>query len=129
MPSPEAVPLESCSATLASRPLAPPRECCRRTAAGRADEATSALDSENEKLVQDALDRLMVGRTCVVIAHRLSTIQDADVICVVAGGKIAEQGTHQELCELGGVYKKLGKRQFGACCTLPGALRGGTPGY
>jgi len=77
------------------------------------DEATSALDSENEKLVQDALDRLMVGRTCVVIAHRLSTIQDADVICVVAGGKIAEQGTHQELCELGGVYKKLGKRQFG----------------
>jgi ABC-type multidrug transport system fused ATPase/permease subunit len=66
----------------------------------------------------------MVGRTCVVIAHRLSTIQDADVICVVAGGKIAEQGTHQELCELGGVYKKLGKRQFGACCTLPRALRG-----
>merc|ERR1712216_783570 len=77
------------------------------------DEATSALDSENEKLVQDALDRLMVGRTCVVIAHRLSTIQDADVICVVAGGKIVEQGTHAELVSLGGVYKKLGKRQFG----------------
>lgn len=77
------------------------------------DEATSALDSENEKLVQDALDRLMVGRTCVVIAHRLSTIQDADVICVVAGGKIVEQGTHEELVKVDGVYKKLGKRQFG----------------
>jgi ATP-binding cassette subfamily B protein len=76
------------------------------------DEATSALDSENEKLVQDALDRLMVGRTCVVIAHRLSTIQDADCISVVANGKIVEQGTHEQLVQLGGVYKKLGKRQF-----------------
>lgn len=63
--------------------------------------------------MQDALDRLMVGRTCVVIAHRLSTIQDADVICVVAGGKIVEQGTHEELVKVDGVYKKLGKRQFG----------------
>merc|ERR1711871_28937 len=77
------------------------------------DEATSALDSENEKLVQDALDRLMVGRTCVVIAHRLSTIQDADKICVVAGGRIVEEGTHDELVKANGTYTMLGKRQFG----------------
>eukprot|EP00296_Roombia_truncata_P007549 JP445990.1.p1 GENE.JP445990.1~~JP445990.1.p1 ORF type:complete len:729 (+),score=252.10 JP445990.1:139-2187(+) len=77
------------------------------------DEATSALDSKNEKVVQDALDRLMVGRTCIVIAHRLSTIQDADVIAVVVGGKIVESGTHEELLKKDGVYKKLGKRQFG----------------
>jgi len=77
------------------------------------DEATSALDSENEKLVQDALDRLMVGRTCVVIAHRLSTIQDADKICVVAGGRIVEEGTHEELVGANGTYTMLGKRQFG----------------
>jgi len=61
------------------------------------DEATSALDAESEKSVQEALDRVMVGRTTVVVAHRLSTIRNADVIAVVQGGKIVETGNHQEL--------------------------------
>eukprot|EP00283_Hemiselmis_rufescens_P009557 CAMPEP_0173433636 /NCGR_PEP_ID=MMETSP1357-20121228/11002_1 /TAXON_ID=77926 /ORGANISM="Hemiselmis rufescens, Strain PCC563" /LENGTH=761 /DNA_ID=CAMNT_0014398359 /DNA_START=56 /DNA_END=2339 /DNA_ORIENTATION=+ len=77
------------------------------------DEATSALDSENEKLVQEALDRLMVGRTSVVIAHRLSTIVDSDQIVVVQNGRIVERGTHDELIRMNGVYKRLGRRQFG----------------
>ncbi len=61
------------------------------------DEATSALDAESEKSVQEALDRVMVGRTTVVVAHRLSTIRNADVIAVVQGGKIVETGNHEEL--------------------------------
>mmetsp|Transcript_25887 Transcript_25887/g.63889 ORF Transcript_25887/g.63889 Transcript_25887/m.63889 type:complete len:717 (+) Transcript_25887:93-2243(+) len=77
------------------------------------DEATSALDSENEKLVQEALDRLMVGRTSVVIAHRLSTIVDSDQIVVIQNGRIVERGTHDELIRMNGVYKRLGRRQFG----------------
>ncbi len=77
------------------------------------DEATSALDSENEKLVQEALDRLMVGRTSVVVAHRLSTIVDSDQIIVVQNGRIVERGTHDELIRMNGVYKRLGRRQFG----------------
>jgi ABC-type methionine transport system ATPase subunit len=77
------------------------------------DEATSALDSENEKLVQEALDRLMVGRTSVVVAHRLSTIVDSDQIVVVQNGRIVERGTHDELIRMNGVYKRLGRRQFG----------------
>merc|ERR1712205_160749 len=76
------------------------------------DEATSALDSENEKLVQEALDRLMVGRTSIVIAHRLSTIVDSDQIIVVQNGRIVERGTHDELIRMNGVYKRLGRRQF-----------------
>ena len=76
------------------------------------DEATSALDSENEKLVQEALDRLMVGRTSIVIAHRLSTIVDSDQIIVVQNGRIVERGTHEELIRMNGVYKRLGRRQF-----------------
>ena len=71
------------------------------------DEATSALDTESEKLVQDALEKMMQNRTSVVIAHRLSTIQKADVIVVMEKGKIVEQGTHETLIANNGTYKKL----------------------
>lgn len=71
------------------------------------DEATSALDTESEKLVQDALNNLMKNRTSLIIAHRLSTIQNADLIVVLEGGKIVEQGNHQELINHKGLYKKL----------------------
>merc|ERR1719387_611137 len=78
------------------------------------DEATSSLDAESEKLVQEALDRLMVGRTCVVVAHRLSTIRNADIIAVVHQGRIVEKGTHDELINMeDGFYRKFGSRQFG----------------
>ena len=71
------------------------------------DEATSALDTESERLVQDALERLMKTRTTVAIAHRLSTIKNADEICVMHEGKIVERGTHEQLLAQGGYYKKL----------------------
>ena len=71
------------------------------------DEATSALDTESEKLVQEALSNLMKNRTSIVIAHRLSTIQHANKILVLDKGRIIEQGTHDELLKLGGVYYKL----------------------
>ena len=71
------------------------------------DEATSALDSESEKLVQQALDRLMKNRTTLVIAHRLSTIKNADMICVMHEGRIVERGTHDELLALNRYYKRL----------------------
>jgi ABC-type multidrug transport system fused ATPase/permease subunit len=71
------------------------------------DEATSALDTESERLVQDALVKLMENRTSVVIAHRLSTIQHADEIIVLSAGKIVQRGTHQELIAVKGIYKKL----------------------
>lgn len=71
------------------------------------DEATSALDTKSEKIVQDALERLMKDRTTIVVAHRLSTIRNADIICVIHDGRIVEQGKHDELLALNGYYAKL----------------------
>ncbi|MFP5324004.1 MAG: lipid A export permease/ATP-binding protein MsbA [Gammaproteobacteria bacterium] len=76
------------------------------------DEATSALDNESERLVQDALARLMAGRTTVVIAHRLSTIEHADRVVVLADGQVAEQGTHAQLLQQGGIYARLHAQGF-----------------
>jgi ABC-type multidrug transport system fused ATPase/permease subunit len=76
------------------------------------DEATASVDTVTEALIQDALDRLLYGRTSVVIAHRLSTIRNADIICAIQAGQIAEQGTHEELLAKGGLYAHLYARQF-----------------
>ncbi len=75
------------------------------------DEATSALDTESERLVQEALDRLMTSRTTIAIAHRLSTIKNSDEICVLHDGEIVERGTHEELIKLNGYYKRLNDMQ------------------
>ncbi|VEN56415.1 unnamed protein product [Callosobruchus maculatus] len=77
------------------------------------DEATSALDNESEKIVQEALDNAKKGRTCITIAHRLTTIQDADVICVLKEGFVAEMGTHTELLEKKALYYEFYKLQSG----------------
>ncbi|MFT5681891.1 MAG: ABC transporter fused permease/ATP-binding protein [Myxococcota bacterium] len=78
------------------------------------DEATSALDAESEHLVQEALDRLMKGRTTLVIAHRLSTVKEANRVCVLDGGRVAQQGTHDELISEDGIYLRLVQHQFSA---------------
>jgi ATP-binding cassette subfamily B protein len=78
------------------------------------DEATSALDAESEKLVQDALEKLMKGRTTIVIAHRLATVRSADRIIVMDNGKIVEEGKHTELAKRGGLYARLASLQFDA---------------
>ena len=76
------------------------------------DEATSALDAESERLVQDALERLMASRTTLVIAHRLATIRQADRIVVMNEGRIVEQGTHAALTQADGLYARLARLQF-----------------
>ncbi len=76
------------------------------------DEATANVDTVTEYLIQDALGKLLTGRTAIIIAHRLSTIRSADLICVVAGGEIIERGKHAELLERGGLYRTLYERQF-----------------
>ena len=76
------------------------------------DEATSSVDTRTEQRIQDAMDNLMAGRTSFVIAHRLSTIRNADLILVMDNGDIVEQGTHEELLQLGGSYAQLYNCQF-----------------
>jgi len=78
------------------------------------DEATSALDTESERLVQQALETAMRGRTTIVVAHRLSTVQRADLIVVMEQGRIVEQGRHADLLAQGGLYARLAKLQFEA---------------
>ena len=76
------------------------------------DEATSALDAESERLVQDALDKLMSQRTTIVIAHRLATVRAADRIIVMSEGRIVEEGNHDSLSRAGGLYARLARMQF-----------------
>ena len=76
------------------------------------DEATSSVDTMTEALIQEALGRLLAGRTAIIIAHRLSTVRNADLICVVQDGRIVERGTHEELLARGGLYRDLYERQF-----------------
>ena len=88
------------------------------------DEATSALDTENERLVQEALRRLMKGRTTIVIAHRLSTVVDADRLYVLDKGRVAESGTHAELMARGGLYARLYQHEIQEDETAPAAHLG-----
>jgi ATP-binding cassette subfamily B protein len=76
------------------------------------DEATSALDAESERLVQASLERLFEGRTTMVIAHRLATVRAADRIIVMDGGRIVEEGSHDQLQSRGGLYARLARLQF-----------------
>jgi ABC-type multidrug transport system fused ATPase/permease subunit len=92
------------------------------------DEATSALDAESEHLVQEAINRLMVGRTVLIIAHRLSTVKNADRIVVVEAGRVCGSGTHPELLESNGVYRQLVKRQLTGEDASAAAMQGGGSG-
>jgi ABC-type multidrug transport system fused ATPase/permease subunit len=85
------------------------------------DEATSAIDATSEKLIQEALEKLRVGRTTLIIAHRLSTIVNADKIIVLEDGEIVERGTHDELLQYGGIYHRLYTQQFAMAHSLPEA--------
>ena len=85
--------------------------------------ATSALDQESEKLVQTALERVMRGRTTLVIAHRLATVIDASRILVIDGGRLVEEGTHQELIAAGGLYSRLAGLQFDTRGSARGSRR------
>ena len=76
------------------------------------DEATSSVDTETEQLIQQAIDRLLKGRTSIVIAHRLSTIQKADTILVMHHGRLRESGTHEELLKMDGIYATLHRLQY-----------------
>ncbi|MEM6905195.1 MAG: ABC transporter ATP-binding protein, partial [Pseudomonadota bacterium] len=91
------------------------------------DEATSALDAQSEAHVNQALARLMAGRTTIVVAHRLATVRRAHNICVIAGGRVVEQGLHDELVAAGGLYARLAELQFGpAGSAAMGSLKAGT---
>ena len=88
------------------------------------DEATSALDAESETLVQEALERLMQGRTTLVIAHRLATVLKSDRIVVMDEGRIVETGRHEDLVAAGGLYAKLARLQFQSGAQAFDAARG-----
>ena len=87
------------------------------------DEATSSLDAKSERKVQEALDKVMAGRTAIIVAHRLSTIKNADVIYCFEDGTIIEYGTHKELLEIQGAYFKLVEKQLGKEALRKAALR------